>query len=207
MRVLFILCLGVIIACNDDRDTTKVTVENHQLGDSLLITDSSWGPIYSNTTLEELRSIYGSQNIKDSMVYGPEAVDSFDVTFIYPNTQREIIVHWADGAMHSKVDYIETHQEGAPYHAANGLMIGSKLSDLLRVNGKTIAFMGFGWDYGGKIMSYNGGVLEKYPIRFDLGSRSGEAGLDGDSQFDTDMQIVKDNLDEIYIEHISLNLK
>src|SRR6476620_1792404 len=45
-----------------------------------LITDTSFGNIGKTTTFDDLRNMFGKNNIQDTMDYGPEGIDSFIVT-------------------------------------------------------------------------------------------------------------------------------
>jgi hypothetical protein len=186
-----------------NRNTTAITV------DSTLITDSTWGLIRANVNFEELKTIYGSAAIKDERICGPECIDSIDVTKIFPDTKNEAIIYWQDSAYHQKIGFITSYSEGADWHTGDGLKIGSSVLDLLRLNGKAIKFYGFGWDYGGAIISYNAGKFEKSPVDFELDKRHDEKdtsmALLGDQEFNTDSPAVKKEIDRIIIREISLS--
>jgi hypothetical protein len=80
------------------------------------------------------------------------------------------------------------------------------MADLLKINGRKINFSGFGWDYGGYIISYNGGALDNSNVNFRMDLVSGaDEGLVGDTEVNTDMPSVKKVLDSIRIWQISLN--
>ena len=65
--------------------------------------------------------------------------------------------------------------------------------------------MGFGWDYGGTIMSYNGGKLDSTNISFTLtGSEEMPDGLSGDTELNTAEPLVQKFLDKIRISQMML---
>jgi hypothetical protein len=78
---------------------------------------------------------------------------------------------------------------------------------LLAVNGKRISFSGLDWDYGGFISSFGKGRLESSTILFRLNGKDGlPEKLMGDIQLNTDMPLVKKNLDKMVIGQITLVL-
>lgn len=207
-KTVAILALLVISwACKDK--TAKSTVVNtapEVRTDTTLLTDSSWGLVTKNTDYAGLQAIYGRSNVQDMRVCGPECEDSIDVTVIYPETNKQITVHWKDSAYHKTIVFMETWFPDGPYHTADGLKIGTPLKDLLQLNGQKITFSGFGWDYGGFIQSYNKGKFENSAIRFQLGQTE-DAGteLSGDMEINTDMPEVKKYMDKIQISYLSLS--
>lgn len=174
--------------------------------DTTLVTDSSWGPVTSSAAYRDLQTFFGAENVKDERICGPECIDSLNVTKVYAGTPKEIIVHWKDSAYHKQIGMLQSYQEGHPYHTSNGLKWGSPMNDLLRLNGKKITFAGFGWDYGGNIISFNGGLLDSSGVHFRLDiKQTDDNSLMGDSEFDTDMPVAKKALDKIFIYELTLS--
>ena len=202
-----LIIAAVIYSCaGKDKKTTSVTEKPEVKIDSTLITDSSWGLITKNTDFAELQAIYGSANVKDERICGPECADSIDVTRIYPEKNNEFIVYWKDSLYHKSIAFIETYLPNGPYHTDKGLKIGSTFEELLKINGKKIIFSGFDWDYGGSIQDYGMGTLQNSSISFRLGLDE-DAGteLSGDTEFNTEMPEVKKNMTKIKISSISLS--
>ncbi len=203
-----IIALALWSCKNAKKEKTETTppLEVKTIIDSTLVTDSAWGAITTKTDFAGLQTIFGAANVKDERICGPECIDSLDVTIIYPETSKEIIVHWKDSLYHKKIVYIETSGEEGPYRTPTGLKIGTTLRELLKLNGQKITFSGFGWDYGGYIQSYNNGTLEKSGVHFrlDLFSHSDDNSLLGDMELNTDMATVQKKLDSIRVYHLSL---
>lgn len=202
------IAIAVLASCNNDKKEKEAPagpVAVKPVVDTTLVTDSSWGLITATTDFAGLQTIYGTANVKDQRICGPECIDSLDVTIIYPESSKEIIVHWKDSAYHKLPGMLQSYQQGSPYHTASGLKQGSTMKDLLNQNGQKISFAGFGWDYGGYIHSYNKGKLDalKVSFRLDL-SENVDDGLFGDVELDTDMPHVKKALDKIVVYEISL---
>jgi hypothetical protein len=204
---LLVAITALLFACKS-KDSKKETGIKTTAGvDSTLITDSSWGLITAHSDFESLKRDYGAANILDTSICGPECADTIAVTILFPNTPKEMIVYWADGLYHKTVGMIGSSQPNSPYHNAKGLKIGSTLADLQREYGGRLDFSGFGWDYGGYINSYGEGALKNshMNIRLDLANHPGPDSLYGDRSLNTDMPVVKNNMDKIVITDIQLS--
>ncbi len=212
-KILFLLAFIISMASCKQKLKKQSTSENDKpatvVVDTLLITDTSWGLINSQHNFSDLKVMYGEVNIKDERICGPECVDSIDVTKLYPDTKNEAIIYWQDSAYHKKIGMILCYNDSATYHTSSGIKIGSGVQQLLTLNGKPIKFYGFGWDYGGNIISYNDGALEKSPIHFELDIRSAggddDNNLYGDTELSTDMPKVQKALDKMFVGSISLS--
>jgi hypothetical protein len=212
--ILFSSLLILLASCTERKkpatEPTPVITPLPPIVDSLLITDSSWGLIQKDMNYSDLKVIYGAGNLKDERICGPECVDSVDVTKLYPGTINEAIIYWKDKSWHKTIAMIMCYQDSALYHTDKGLKLKSGFNELLRLNGKKISFMGFGWDYGGTITSYNGGALEKTALHYEIDlakqPTEDEMSVFGDTYLDTDMPVVKKLLPAIYIRKFTLVL-
>ncbi|MCX6315947.1 MAG: hypothetical protein NTW29_01545 [Bacteroidetes bacterium] len=211
-KLLFISgIIFILYACKNKSGDGKPTGKPEAITDSTLVTDSTWGPITATDDITALQKHFGAENVKDERVCGPECVDSIDITFIYPETSRQIRIHWQDSAYHKKIGFIEAWDSASPYHTAAGIRCGSTLKELLSLNGSKITFTGFGWDYGGFIQGYGNGKLEKSNIGFRLDSGEWDSkwsdadSLMGDVTLDTDVPAVKRSLDRIKVYYLSLS--
>lgn len=177
-----------------------------QKSNSKLITETSWSGITKSTNYSGLIKIFGTSNIKDERICGAECVDSVDVTMVFPGSAKEIIVYWADSLYHKRIGFLVSDNEKSPYQTVKGVRIGSTLSQLLKLNGKKISFGGFGWDYGGGIMSFNKGSLDKskFVYLLDYTGQEPEDALEGERSLDTNMPVVKKHLSQIKVVQITL---
>ena len=219
MRSSFFVTVIVCVffaACNSGSDTTTVSTnkDSASVNDSLvvtasenelLITNESFGKINPKTDFEQLQKLYGEKNITDEIEYGAEGIDSFKVTRIYSGTPKEITVGWKEKKFHKEISYVECIATGSPYQTTDSLMINTTLDKLVKANGNKITFSGTGWDYGGRILSYNKGKLEDTPIYFQLTDMEGMSEkLMGDQELNTDMPLVKANYKKLVISKISV---
>jgi hypothetical protein len=202
---LLLIAIAVYSCGCKDKKTTPVAEKNAPVIDSTLVTDTSWGPIKKTTDFAGLQAIYGSDNVKDERICGPECADSIDVTRIYPEQDKQFIVYWKDSLYHKTISYVETYLPEGPYHTDKGLKIGSTLQELLKVNGKKISFYGFAWDYGGTIIDYGMGLFQNGPLNFHLTlDENGGMELIGEVELNTELPEVKKVIDKITISFFSL---
>ena len=211
MKIIIALITSTIFlvqACKneDNNSENKETVQPART-DSLLITENSWGLVHKDADFEALRSLFGASDVVDSTILGPEGIDTLQVTYVFPGKSKEMIISWKDSLYHKRIGFIETYQPEAPYRTETGLRVGSTFKQLLDANGKPINFSGFGWDYGGHIISYNKGKLDSSHIVFRLTSEASLPDeLYGDTELNTSLQAVQQNLEKIIIYSITLNL-
>lgn len=185
---------------------TTDTVKSFVTDNSLLITYNKFGRIENTTDLIQLKKLFGEMNVTDAIEFGPEGVDSSNVTKIYVGNPKEISIRWKQYKMHKEISTAECYQENSPYYTADNLKVGSTLQKLLEVNGKPIKFYGLGWDYGGTITSLNKGRMDGSNIFFQLLDEPDiSKNLLGDKEFNTDMPLVKSNLKKIVIGKITLS--
>lgn len=215
--ILFLPALALLLSCQSKNEAKKTDISNVDSAankdihyykiDLIQITDSSWGSITKNTHFEDLQMIYGEQNVKDERICGPECIDSLDVTQVYPGTSKAFTVYWKEKQYHKKIEMIECYTEEAPYRTASDIGIGTSLQYLLELNGKKITFYGFGWDYGGGIVSFNGGKLEKSNLHYTLDMTYDSTGnsIMGDAEFNTDMPEVQKHIGKIFVDKIVLS--
>src|SRR6185503_13295444 len=117
MRIILccITAVLLIVSCKskDKKQTGGETVitENKDKGDSLLLTDSSWGWINASANIDVLKNLYGDANIKDETICGAECIDSVDVTMVYPGSDRAFIVYWEDSFYHKRIGFIRCYTQ------------------------------------------------------------------------------------------------
>lgn len=207
--LICIVLLSFLISCKDTTNKSKAELPVSEVNYTL-ITDSSWGLIKADDTFDDIKKKYGELAVKDERICGPECIDSIDVTKLFPDKKGEAIIYWQDSFYHKKIGFITSYSDSAEWHTADGLRIGSPVGTLLKINGQPIKFWGFGWDYGGGIISYNNGAFEKSSIDFDLDKQYGErpdtsTALLGDQELSTDSPVVQKEIDKIKIRKISLS--
>lgn len=118
------------------------------------------GPIRSYSSLNDIVRMFGREKVTRRTVYGPEAIESFEATIVYPETPDELIVFWQANKYGSAVSRVSIRKENSRWRTLYGIKLGTEIARLNEINQRPFFFYGFGWDYGGMIrMDWNGGRL------------------------------------------------
>lgn len=115
------------------------------------------GPVTGRTSEEALREALDDEAVVRSEVEVGEGF-CYPGTVLFPGSERRIEVTWQDtGRLSPAVVRIDV--PGAPWRTPGGIGIGSSLRELEEANGGPFLFLGFGWDYGGRVSDWQGGRL------------------------------------------------
>lgn len=143
---------------------------------------------------DELILAYGKENVEKTkiMLGEGELKDGF---ILFKDSSKELECTCCNQA--GGIDAVIIRRPGSPWATTDGIRIGTSLDTLVKMNGKPISFLGFGWDYAGQIMDFNGGKLSPLKGRLSivLGEPDNMEGLEdfmGDNTFSTkDKRILK----------------
>ncbi|WP_130020251.1 hypothetical protein [Emticicia agri] len=158
-------------ACTSDTNEQKV--DSTALADSSEAIVSNWecipgekaGLITSGSSEQQLINKLGKANVSvHDTIYGAEGMFSIG-TIIYKGTPNEAHITWKDtlnfkDPAYVEIGFVEPGKENeVQWYVTNGVKVGTKLTELEQINGKPFNFSGFGWDYGGSVVDWNGGKL------------------------------------------------
>lgn len=114
-------------------------------------------PVTAITTAKQATDRYGTDLVEGD-VGGPEGTQLMGAT-LYPNdAHRRLDIVWWD-AERTAVSTVRARETGDDWIGPSGLHVGSTLAELETANGKPVLISGFGWDYGGYVVDFNGGKL------------------------------------------------
>jgi hypothetical protein len=136
-----------------------------QVNDWKIIPGERVGPITSASTLASLRAQFGAANVREQAILGAEGNES-PGAIIYPDTPtRRLAIVWGQGESAGRPADLEVCYKQEPggaceWKTAQGITLGTSLVQLERLNGHLFHIAGFGWDYGGVVLSWDGGRLE-----------------------------------------------
>ncbi|MCX6318684.1 MAG: hypothetical protein NTW29_15490 [Bacteroidetes bacterium] len=175
------------------------------------VTEHSFGLVPLDATYETLLRTYGKERVTDENMYrAPDSDEMVMKTIINKGKRDEIVIQWDDSSFHQKILAVEAGQENHPFKTSDGVHYGTTLAELVTINGASISFSGFGWDFGGLLTDFHGGKLaykEGLPhISYDLGINLTQQydEIMGDQIIDTDMPKAKKYLEHIVVKQISL---
>ena len=111
------------------------------------------GPIHPSSSIDDLVKVFGEANIQRRTVYGPEGAEKFSASVIFPDTANELIVFWQDDQYGTLPSSVSIRKQGSAWKTVQGIQIGTTLAELNEINKRPFSFFGFGWDYGGSILT------------------------------------------------------
>ncbi len=149
-------------------------------GDTSSITDIVFlEDMFKFKNENELAQKFGKENITTDTIWGAEGM-FYMGTKLFAKTPKEVIISWNDTLTHSKIVSLTVNcgydNETGKYmlhkfwKSKTGISLGTSLKELVELNGKDFTFYGLGWDYGGEIISWNKGKLEKAGLAITLGT-------------------------------------
>ncbi|QWF18411.1 hypothetical protein [Lysobacter capsici] len=109
---------------------------------------------------ERLKQLFGAANVRiDDHLPGPEGEDFRGVILFADDPGRRAVLHYQDEQQLRGLAFVSVRESDTRWRLDNGIVMGMRLSELARLNGKPIRFSGMGWDYGGTVTDWNGGKL------------------------------------------------
>jgi hypothetical protein len=176
--------------------------------DWLIVPGTRVGAITKKSTLQDLRQIYGQENIKVTKIEVGEGFEKPGV-IVFPNSsEKRLEIIWDK---RQKPEVVVLRGEKSMWHTEEGITLGTSLKELEKLNRGKFTLMGFGWDYGGAVVSWNKGAIEKkynkYP-HFLLGmslapsTTNYDSCVDGDREFSSQhpgMQKINPQIYEISV--------
>ncbi len=82
-------------------------------------------------------------------------------TVVYPGTDNELTFFWKDEARTQCFEILISN-ESDRWKTAEGIKVGTTLSELNRANGNPFEYAGFDWTYGGTVSNWQGGELPNW---------------------------------------------
>ncbi len=176
----------------------------------LIVPGKSVGKILPQTDRQGLVTMFGAANVEDFIDRAPEGMGKTPATLVKIGGKESLRVLWQDEARR-KIGSIQTND--SRWHLADGLAVGMTVAALQAQFGK-FEFYGFGWDYGGTVISENNPKLDKYRqslgVNFTLGVPSGICqqfqadcrSVSGDATFASDdsrLKSLKPRIEVLYV--------
>ncbi len=151
-------------------DTTAAAAPPMAEGDLTIVAGERVGAVTAQSSPDDVRNVYGSENVRDTSVYIGEGF-SRPGMIVYPDSPNRIEIVWTETEpLRPEIVYIR--EPGAEWRTESGVSIGTTLQELVRLNGGDFELSGFDWDYGGTVTDWKGGNLDRINLR--LGYTEGQ---------------------------------
>jgi hypothetical protein len=171
MRPAWLLGL-IIAACSSERssvpvraglphDTSIPQVSSPESAASVWqIGPTDTGAISRRSSAANLRRSFGAQSVEQTRIELGEGETS-PGTVLYPgDSLRRLEIIWRDTVAQQEPARIILRGRQSQWRVARGISLGTSLKDLEQLNGRPFTLAGFGWDYAGVLISWNGGSLD-----------------------------------------------
>ncbi len=190
---LFALLLFLAACGNTENTNTAPTSETETPStsdDFIIIPGERVGKItagnaYPTAILER----YGQDAKADSIYIGEGFF--WPGVKVYPDTKNELQIAWDTEADTDLPTLLRVQSPGTDWKTNQGITIGTTLEELIDINGGHFQFLGFGWDYGGKVSNLeNGNISNNLFITLEEVTGT-TTELLGDQEISTDNPVVQ----------------
>lgn len=129
--------------------------------DHLIVPGARVGPITANTLRADLPRLFPPEAIEDDQIELDEGMLQAATLIYRKDPSRTLAISWKD--VHPKEVFICFGRRRGPcqWEAQGGIHIGTRLNELEHMNGHPFTISGFGWNYGGNVLSWESGKLAK----------------------------------------------
>jgi len=123
------------------------------------------GPITAATVRDDLARLFPSGAVEDDEIELDEGMLQ-PATFVYrKDPSQTLAISWNGKGPQARPKQIFVchglRRGPCRWRAAGGIAMGARLSDLEALNGRPFTVSGFGYNYGGNVLTWDGGKLEK----------------------------------------------
>jgi hypothetical protein len=123
------------------------------------------GALRSSGSEQDLIHAYGAANVRDTSIALGEG-ETAPGTMLFPDDpQRRLEVIWSDPAQKRTPRRVVLRGERSRWMLPRDVSLGTSLSELEEKNGAPFQLAGFGWDYAGVVISWEGGALDSLRTR------------------------------------------
>lgn len=147
----------VVDSAINPRPAVTSTPLDDDASNRLIEPDVGVGAIARETSEADLKEIYGEKNVARE-AWGVGEGDFREATVLFKETHDEAWVLWL-GEDYGVVDQVVI--TGTGWRTKEGLRVGTPIEVLNQINGRSFTFYGWQWDYGGTVISWNGGALSQ----------------------------------------------
>jgi hypothetical protein len=143
----------------------------------------------SNCTQDGVLAAYGKDAKVDS-IYLIDGMYGEGVVLFPDNPKRRVEIYWEKEFDLKRPAYIRIDGDStgvSDWKTADGLTIGTPITEVQKLNGKAFDLSGFGWDYGGFVTDWKGGKFNtSLGLRFEAKNAEASGKVSGEGVFSSD---------------------
>ena len=126
------------------------------------------GPITVATVRSDLDRDFPKGAVEDDQIELDEGMLE-PATLVYrKDPSQTLAVAWKDGHPRQVFICFGRRRGACKWETRDGIRIGTRLNDLERMNGRAFTISGFGFNYGGNVLAWDGGKLGHLDCRAKL---------------------------------------
>ena len=123
------------------------------------------GPLTPASGLADLQRQFGAANVREEPIHVGEGFYEPGVVIYKEKPSRTLGVVWQKGELPQRphvvyICYGQKRDGACEWKTPEGISLRTALSQLEKLNRRPFSLAGFGWDYGGVVLGWNGGLLE-----------------------------------------------
>jgi hypothetical protein len=118
-----------------------------------------FGPLDATASESDLVAAYGAAAVRAAEVPLGEGETAPGTEVFAGDSLRRFLVTWVDTLERRGPDRVELAGDTTLWRSGAGVTLGLPLARLEQINGGPFTLLGFGWDYGGTVSSWDGGTL------------------------------------------------
>ena len=119
----------------------------------------SFGAIGPTSSESDLAAAYGAAQVRPAEVPLGEGETAPGSEVFGDDSLRHFLVTWKDSLARRMPDQVHLSGDSTRWRGPHGVSLGVSLHQLEDINGRAFSLFGFGWDYGGTVSSWEGGLL------------------------------------------------
>ncbi|MEL6851510.1 MAG: hypothetical protein AAFP92_23515, partial [Bacteroidota bacterium] len=115
-------------------------------------------------TEADLRTLYGEASVTTKQIHWAEGTFERG-SILYEGSSQEVAIFWEDTLKLARPAMVRITRNDGPFITPDKIKIGTSLQELQALNGKAFKLWGLAWDFGGYVISWEGGELDKVKDR------------------------------------------
>lgn len=119
----------------------------------------AFGPLTASSSEQDLITAYGAAAVQPEAVSLGEGETEPGSLVFGDDPLRRFEVAWTDTLQRRAPSFVLLMGDTTLWHGAHGITLGVPLERLEQLNGKPFGMAGYGWDYGGAVLSWKDGLL------------------------------------------------